>query len=214
MLQEVHPSRLGPRGVRCPGEYLFIGGGRAGGEEASQTREESPTRPVWDPQGASRPADPQPAGLASPSWRGASEARPCDLRARAFGRCLRSPGRAPSFLLLPPAGPAQGATHLLPELGKQKRGTPKGGLQSRGPAGWAQGKGLRAHSAFGLTPKTQPGSTVSVSSAGVPFQQPKPPHGGPGEGHPTHTCSAFFLPRLGTGGTGFPNFPSPLEAAC
>lgn len=143
MLQEVHPPRLGPRGARCPGEYLFIGGGRAGGEEASQTREESPTRLVWDPQGASRPADPQPAGLASPSWRGASEARPCDLRARAFGRCLRSPGRAPSFLLLPPAGPAQRATHLLPELGKQKRGTgpPKGGAAEQGPGRVGAGEG-------------------------------------------------------------------------
>lgn len=167
ILQEVHLPRRGaqgpaPRRVRCPGRYLFIWKeGRAGGEEESQTREEKWTRSGWDLQGASPPADPPRAGLASPSGGVSGRAlRPPS----AFGWCILQPSRALPRSV-PGANPSRPRGRLPggpgrpcaqgPDIIRLIRGRQAEAVHARPPKAWAAATRSQRNSRMGTGERTQ-----------------------------------------------------------
>ena len=123
MLQEVDPSRTSTRGS-LPGEiFIYWGEGKAGREGRRGGQEPDAGRNP-DSSGVGTARAPQARGLAADRF-GLSLAVLRPPSANAFARCLRSPGRPPSFLLglaRPPARPAQRACCFPPEPGDEEAG--------------------------------------------------------------------------------------------
>ena len=196
MLQEVHPSRLGPRGVRCPGGYLFIGGGE-GQEGRRPARLEK--KACRGRVGTSR-APPGPRTRSGSVWplrRGGVRPRrglATSERERLVGASAALGTHPPSFCARQPALPSMPST-FLPSLGKQKRGTgpPKGG----GCRAGAQQAGRRGRD-FGLT-KTQPGfhGFCVISGGSLPATQAASWWSCGGAPHPH--LFRFFSPKTGNG---------------